>query len=299
MKRIKRIKTYSMKRLFPDDEGALNGRVFKRSDARLSVPPCNNPQLSWIRTKRQTLVDGLLAEERPRPMSMWLTVLVILLHVLVAQRLLKPAEPPEKLTPPQPMMMEIIQTSATAPQQSETITKPEAAPKPPPPKKTPSKPLKKPKPVVKKATEIVPNNLKVTRKTVAKPVESKQEESVVETTPTPPAPVKAVAPKTATAPKKAEVFTEATVGANYGFNPKPRYPSIARREHWEGRVTLRIQVSADGSVDGVSVQRSSGHEELDDAALAAVKKWRFMPAKRGSTSVSSSVLVPIDFNLNN
>lgn len=288
MKRIRQIKIYSMKQLLPNDDDSLNGRVFRHSNA----------QLSWIRTKRQALVEGLLAEERPRPMSMWLTILVILLHVLVVQRLLKPAEPPEQLIAPQPMMMEIIQTSAAAPQQSETITKPEAAPKPPP-KKTPLKPLKRPKPMVKKATEIVPKKTVAKPIKVAKPVESKSEESVVETPSAPPASVKVVAPKTATAPKKAEVFTEATVGANYGFNPKPRYPNIARREHWEGKVTLRIQVSADGSVDGVSVQRSSGHEELDDAALAAVKKWRFMPAKRGSTSVSSSVLVPIDFNLNN
>lgn len=299
MKLTRLIKTYAMKQLFPDDDDSLNWQMLKRSDTPLSVPPFNDPPLSWARTKRQALVESLLGEERPRPMSMWLTILVILLHVLAAQRLLKPAEPPEKLTPAQPMMMEIIQTAAAAPQQSEIITKPEAAPKPPPPKKVPVKPLKKPKPVVKKAAEVVPKKTVAKPIKVDKPLESKPDDSVVETPPAPPAPVKAVAPKTATAPKKAEVFTEANFQANYGFNPKPRYPNIARREHWEGRVTLRIQVSADGSVDGVSVRRSSGHEELDDAAVEAVRKWRFIPAKRGSTPVSSSVLVPIDFNLKN
>lgn len=255
--------------------------------------------MSTAMTRRQALVDGLLGEERPRPMSMWLTILVILLHVWVAQRLLKPAEPVEKLIPAQPMMMEIIQTVAAAPQQSATITKPEASPKPLPPKKSPVKPLKKPKPVVKKTAEVVPKKSVIKPIKVAKPVDSTPEDSVVEAPSAPPAPVKTIAPKIATAPKKAEVFTEANFQANYGFNPKPHYPSIARREHWEGRVTLRIQVSADGSVNGVSVQRSSGHEELDDSAVEAVRKWRFIPAKRGSTPVSSSVLVPIDFNLNN
>jgi periplasmic protein TonB len=47
----------------------------------------------------------------------------------------------------------------------------------------------------------------------------------------------------------------------------------------------------------VLVYRSSGISRLDDAALAAVKRWRFVPAKRGAQTVESWVLVPIEFEL--
>jgi protein TonB len=36
---------------------------------------------------------------------------------------------------------------------------------------------------------------------------------------------------------------------------------------------------------------------LDDAALAAVQNWRFVPAKRGSVAVEGWVNVPIEFKL--
>jgi protein TonB len=45
------------------------------------------------------------------------------------------------------------------------------------------------------------------------------------------------------------------------------------------------------------VDRSSGHDMLDESAIEAVKKWRFIPAKRGETPVASSVIVPIIFTL--
>jgi periplasmic protein TonB len=46
------------------------------------------------------------------------------------------------------------------------------------------------------------------------------------------------------------------------------------------------------------VEKSSGHEMLDDCAVEAVRKWKFIPARRGETAVASSVLVPISFSLN-
>lgn len=68
---------------------------------------------------------------------------------------------------------------------------------------------------------------------------------------------------------------------------------------WEGRVVLRVEVLADGSAGAVSVAKSSGHEALDDAALEAVRRWKFVPAKRDGAAVNSSVNVPINFNLKN
>lgn len=96
-----------------------------------------------------------------------------------------------------------------------------------------------------------------------------------------------------------EQFSEANYKANYAHNPKPDYPSIAKSRGWQGKVMLRVLVSAEGAGLSVAVDQSSGHEALDESAVEAVRRWRFIPAKRGETPVASSVLVPIVFKLRN
>ncbi|MND04249.1 Gram-negative bacterial tonB protein [compost metagenome] len=56
-------------------------------------------------------------------------------------------------------------------------------------------------------------------------------------------------------------------------------------------------VRPDGTPGNVELRRSSGSQRLDDAALEAVRKWRFVPARQGSTPVTAAVLVPIVFSL--
>ncbi len=80
-------------------------------------------------------------------------------------------------------------------------------------------------------------------------------------------------------------------------NPRPWYPRMARRRGMEGRVTLEVTVSPDGRVTAIRVQHSSGFRLLDDAALETVKTWRFLPARRGGSPVSGTVVVPIRFRL--
>ncbi len=79
--------------------------------------------------------------------------------------------------------------------------------------------------------------------------------------------------------------------------PKPRYPESARRDGKEGRVLLRVLVSEEGRTASVEVNRSSGIESLDQAALEAIKRWRFSPARLGDRPVESWVRIPIDFRL--
>jgi protein TonB len=62
-------------------------------------------------------------------------------------------------------------------------------------------------------------------------------------------------------------------------------------------VLLQVQVTADGAADSVELQTGSGSTRLDQAALEAVKNWRFIPAKRGEQPVSASVVVPVRFSL--
>ena len=93
--------------------------------------------------------------------------------------------------------------------------------------------------------------------------------------------------------------TPAHTRATSRRNPKPEYPSIARRRGWEGKVLLRINVRADGLPGKIEVAESSGREVLDESALRAVKRWTFTPAMRGAEAVDSTLTLSIVFKLKN
>lgn len=96
---------------------------------------------------------------------------------------------------------------------------------------------------------------------------------------------------------KTELLVEARFDADYLSNPKPPYPSASRRLSEAGTVYLRVHVAADGHAHKVELKTSSGFPRLDQSALDTVAAWRFVPAKRGSTTVASWVVVPIVFSL--
>jgi len=85
--------------------------------------------------------------------------------------------------------------------------------------------------------------------------------------------------------------------AGYLHNPKPRYPAIAIARNWEGLVRLRVYVLPNGSPGQVMLHQSSGHDVLDQAALEVVRRWQFVPAKRGEQAIASWVVVPLVFKL--
>jgi protein TonB len=82
-----------------------------------------------------------------------------------------------------------------------------------------------------------------------------------------------------------------------GYQIKPHYPESARRRGIEGTTLLKVHVSERGRVKGILIERSAGYQELDLAALRAVKKWRFEPAKQGSQPVAVWVMLPVRFSL--
>ncbi|OGS91253.1 MAG: hypothetical protein A2Z95_02000 [Gallionellales bacterium GWA2_60_18] len=108
----------------------------------------------------------------------------------------------------------------------------------------------------------------------------------------------AAAPEAVAAPAAPPSETQPLFDADYLANPKPSYPALSRRLGEEGKVMLRVQVAASGLPLAVEVQAGSGSERLDRAALDAVRRWRFVPARRGSAAVAATVLVPIVFSLN-
>jgi len=113
--------------------------------------------------------------------------------------------------------------------------------------------------------------------------------------PASPRPVPAVV--AAPAPPAPEPLVEARFDADYLANPKPAYPMASRRLKETGTVLLRVRVSEDGAPAHVEVKASSGYDRLDDSARDTVTRWRFVPARRGTRSVESWVVVPIVFSL--
>jgi protein TonB len=80
-------------------------------------------------------------------------------------------------------------------------------------------------------------------------------------------------------------------------NPPPPYPADAYQRRLQGRVILEVHITALGTVESLSVVQTSGVASLDQSALDTVRAWRFEPARRGGSPVSSVVNVPVRFEL--
>lgn len=78
---------------------------------------------------------------------------------------------------------------------------------------------------------------------------------------------------------------------------EPTYPSSSRRAGEEGTVRLKVLVDEKGRPRDVAVATSSGFARLDQAAMEAVRKWRFMAATDGTNPISAWTQVAITFRL--
>ena len=128
-------------------------------------------------------------------------------------------------------------------------------------------------------------------------------------TPAPNAPSGTLTPQPAPAPVAAPVAAApisppATLAvqmpssdADYLQNPRPAYPSISRRLNEQGRTTVRVLIGADGQPQRAEIGKSSGFSRLDDAALATVMRWRYVPGKRGGVAETMWFNVPINWVL--
>lgn len=102
----------------------------------------------------------------------------------------------------------------------------------------------------------------------------------------------------ASAPAPAQLaVSEPRFDADYLDNPAPVYPPVSRRTGEEGKVILRVFVEPDGRPSQILIRSGSGSDRLDKAAEAAVWRWKFVSARRGSEAVGAWVLVPIVFSL--
>jgi protein TonB len=80
---------------------------------------------------------------------------------------------------------------------------------------------------------------------------------------------------------------------------EPTYPSASRRAGEEGTVRLKVLVDEKGRPRDVTVANSSGFTRLDQAAMEAVRKWRFVAATDGTNPITAWTQVAITFRLTN
>ena len=160
----------------------------------------------------------------------------------------------------------------------------------------PAPPVTPPEPVVKKPLP-KPRKKPVKRPQPVKPKQVIQQADVPEIAERMEEVISA-APPAAGRPTVAELPVEPPRSdAAYLDNPPPVYPRLLLRRGAEGTVLVRAQVQDDGHCSQVLLKESSGFRLLDDAALAAVKDWRFVPARKGATNVMVWVDVPVAFRI--
>ena len=79
----------------------------------------------------------------------------------------------------------------------------------------------------------------------------------------------------------------------------PRYPRFVKKLGIEGQVWLNVEVLKNGDVGRIEILKSlnTGKNGLDQAAIKAVKKWKFEPAKNGGKPITVWVKFPLTFSL--
>lgn len=213
----------------------------------------------------------------------WLVLgLVLCAHLAVFAALIRQQSLPLEPTP-EPIMVSLLSAPQAAPQKT-------ALPPPAKPVEQKQKPIKKQTktPVSKPVAPVI--------KPASLPTAPSVEPPAMPATPSS-SPAETQAKPTNTKAADTQTYQSPSFNAAYLNNPAPNYPSVSRRLGEQGLVLLHVQVTADGVAESVELQTSSGSNRLDQAALEAVKKWRFVPAKRGEQSVSASVVVPVRFSL--
>ena len=78
---------------------------------------------------------------------------------------------------------------------------------------------------------------------------------------------------------------------------EPDYPDDARQEGVAGTVGVKIEVLENGRTGEVRIVRSSGRSSLDEAALQAVRRWRFVPAEEDGQAIRCFTTLAVVFDL--
>ena len=102
------------------------------------------------------------------------------------------------------------------------------------------------------------------------------------------------APSATPAPPK---VTQPSTDANYLNNARPQYPPMSKRLNEQGKVVVRALIGVNGAALQASIKSSSGFDRLDQAALATVLKWHYVPGKRGGVAEAMWFDIPVNWVL--
>lgn len=100
--------------------------------------------------------------------------------------------------------------------------------------------------------------------------------------------------------EKTPIDTEfgSVTGPKFIYYEKPNYPPMARRLGKEGKVLLRLTIDEKGELIKIEVLESAPYG-FTEAAIEALKKSKFAPAKKDGKPVPSRALLPVKFILTN
>ena len=206
------------------------------------------------------LQSGLLMRTAPQ---------VVLVEVLT--RLIDPPAP-------------VVAPAPAPPKTPAPIEPPKAVPLPPQPPRPQPRPRAAAEPLVVPALPAVPDTPTAT---IAPPVQA---------APMAAAPATA-APSAQPAPPSPPPVQLPSSDADYLQNPPPPYPALSKRLNEQGKTTVKVLIRANGLPQRAEIVRSSGFERLDQAALATVMRWRYVPGKRGGVAEDMWFNVPINWVL--
>lgn len=88
----------------------------------------------------------------------------------------------------------------------------------------------------------------------------------------------------------------ASVAPAFLHREMPIYPMMARKLGREGKVMLKLTIDEKGNLSDVEVIDKAGYG-FTEAAVEAVKKSTFLPAKKDGKPIASWALLPIRFQL--
>ncbi len=78
---------------------------------------------------------------------------------------------------------------------------------------------------------------------------------------------------------------------------KPKYPEIAQEAGIEGTVVVQVFVDEKGRVKETVILKGIPNTGLDEAAISAIRKTRFRPAKQRERPVGVWISIPVNFRL--
>ncbi len=208
-----------------------------------------------------------------RPINLWAVSFAVILHIVLIAAVMH------------------VRSEGSAARHDKLTVVDLSSPPPPPPPASSHPPAKQPPVTAPPPRIAIPH---AAPPMAVSPVVEPQPAPVTFAAPAPAPPSVATAPA---APAPPSVVESGSLGTKMISGSPPRYPMESRRKREQGTVVLSLTLSVDGGVSVISVAQSSGFDRLDDAALRAVRKWRWAPTVRNGQPVMVRGQVEIPFVL--